>query len=317
LLLGVGWVNSILPEEKPRHLLGIGDPLDLFDAVEEGCDLFDCVAPTRIARHGTLYSPNGLVHVMNSSFRNDMSGVIDGCKCYTCTNFSKAYLGYLFRAREFLAYTLASIHNLYFIVNLVKGMRKAIIDASKMYESIFDRIPLSMVGERWLIENSGTALGNRRVYDLFKRLMDIGLATLLGVISLIFYPLVYISMRLDDKGPLLITQERIGKNGKHIRMAKFRSMTSNDGGVYAGNGGRTKLRITRLGAFIRLTRIDELPQLWSVIRGDQSLIGPRPELPALVAIYEKEIPYYNVLYPQGYIFALFHQDLHIPFVHIF
>jgi lipopolysaccharide/colanic/teichoic acid biosynthesis glycosyltransferase len=169
-----------------------------------------------------------------------------------------------------------------------------IIDASKMYESIFDRIPLSMVGERWLIENSGTALGNRRVYDLFKRLMDIGLATLLGVISLIFYPLVYISMRLDDKGPLLITQERIGKNGKHIRMAKFRSMTSNDGGVYAGNGGRTKLRITRLGAFIRLTRIDELPQLWSVIRGDQSLIGPRPELPALVAIYEKEIPYYNV-----------------------
>jgi queuine tRNA-ribosyltransferase len=124
----VGWVNKILPEEKPRHLLGIGDPIDLFDAVEEGCDLFDCVAPTRIARHGTLYSRHGLIHITNNSFRNDMSGVIDGCKCYTCVNFSKAYLGYLFRAREFLAYTLASIHNLYFIVNLVKGMRQSILD---------------------------------------------------------------------------------------------------------------------------------------------------------------------------------------------
>ncbi|MDO8483294.1 MAG: tRNA guanosine(34) transglycosylase Tgt [bacterium] len=124
----VGWVNSILPEEKPRHLLGIGDPLDLWDAVEEGCDLFDCVAPTRIARHGTLYSPHGLVHITGAKFRNDFSPVVDGCACYTCKNFTKAYLGYLFRAREFLAYTLASIHNLYFIVNLVKQMRQGILE---------------------------------------------------------------------------------------------------------------------------------------------------------------------------------------------
>ncbi|KKU68405.1 MAG: Queuine tRNA-ribosyltransferase [Parcubacteria group bacterium GW2011_GWA2_47_16] len=124
----VGWVNKILPEEKPRHLLGIGDPLDLWDAVEEGCDLFDCVAPTRIARHGTLYSPNGLIHITGAKYRNDFSPVVDGCACYACKNFSKAYLGYLFRAREFLAYTLASIHNLYFIINLVKGMRKAILE---------------------------------------------------------------------------------------------------------------------------------------------------------------------------------------------
>ncbi|MCR4311352.1 MAG: tRNA guanosine(34) transglycosylase Tgt [Candidatus Taylorbacteria bacterium] len=126
----VGWVNTILPEEKPRHLLGIGDPLDLWDAVEEGCDLFDCVAPTRIARHGTLYSPRGLIHITGSSFRSDFSPVVEGCACYTCQNFTKAYLGYLFRAREFLAYTLASIHNLYFIVNLVKSMRVAIFDGT-------------------------------------------------------------------------------------------------------------------------------------------------------------------------------------------
>lgn len=126
----VRWVNEILPEEKPRHLLGIGEPTDLFQAVENGCDLFDCVAPTRQARHGTLYSPNGLVHITGAPFRNDFSGVIDGCQCYTCRHFTKAYLGYLFRAREFLAYTLASIHNLYFIVNLVKGMRSAILDGT-------------------------------------------------------------------------------------------------------------------------------------------------------------------------------------------
>ncbi|MES2087427.1 MAG: tRNA guanosine(34) transglycosylase Tgt [Patescibacteria group bacterium] len=124
----VGWVNALLPENKPRHLLGIGDPLDLFDAVEEGCDLFDCVAPTRIARHGTLYTPNGLLHITGGSYRNDFSPVVEGCGCYTCKNFTKAYLGYLFRAREFLAYTLASIHNLYFIIHLVDTIRQSILD---------------------------------------------------------------------------------------------------------------------------------------------------------------------------------------------
>lgn len=126
----VGWVNEILPEEKPRHLLGIGDPLDIFEAVEKGCDLFDCVAPTRIARHGTLYTKNGLIHIGNNEYRNDFSAIESGCGCYTCKNFTKSYIGYLFRAREFLAYTLASIHNLYFIVNLVKKMRQGILDGN-------------------------------------------------------------------------------------------------------------------------------------------------------------------------------------------
>jgi queuine tRNA-ribosyltransferase len=126
----VGWVNALLPEDKPRHLLGIGDPIDLIYAIEEGCDLFDCVAPTRIARHGTLYSRKGLVHITASPYRNSFTPVIADCDCYTCKNFTKAYLGYLFRAREFLAYTLASIHNLYFIVHLVKDARQAILDGT-------------------------------------------------------------------------------------------------------------------------------------------------------------------------------------------
>lgn len=167
-----------------------------------------------------------------------------------------------------------------------------VIDASRLYESVFDRIPLSMVGERWLVENSATALGTRRVYDTVKRMLDIAAASLIGVVSLAFYPFIYVAIKLEDRGRIFVQQERVGMNGKPIRMAKFRSMTADDGGKYAA-GGKTAHRVTRVGKFIRLTRIDELPQLWSVIVGDQSLIGPRPELPPLVAVYEKEIPYYN------------------------
>ncbi len=179
-----------------------------------------------------------------------------------------------------------------FLYSLIfSGMQ--IIDASKLYESLFDRIPLSMVGERWLIENSVTVLGTRRVYDVLKRLMDIVVAAFAGVISLIVYPFIWASIKIEDKGPVFIVQERIGKNGKRIGIAKFRSMTADDGGSYADNGGKSKLEVTRTGRFTRLTRVDELPQLWSVLKGDQSLIGPRPELPALADVYEKEIPYYN------------------------
>ncbi len=168
-----------------------------------------------------------------------------------------------------------------------------VIDAGKLYEGIFDRVPLSMVGERWLVENTGSSAVGRLVYDVVKRVLDIAVAAILGVISLIFYPFVYWAIRIEDKGPLFIYQDRIGKNGKLVRIIKFRSMTSNDGGNYSASG-KSELQITRVGKFIRLTRIDELPQLWNVLRGDISLVGPRPEFPSLVAVYEKEIPYYNV-----------------------
>lgn len=121
-------VNEILPEEKPRHLLGIGEPEDLFMGVENGVDLFDCVAPTRIARNGALYTKDGKINIMNAKYKNDFSPVGKDCKCYTCKNFTRAYLGHLFHAKEMLAATLASIHNLYFIVNLVKSIRQSILD---------------------------------------------------------------------------------------------------------------------------------------------------------------------------------------------
>ncbi len=124
----VKWVNEILPEEKPRHLLGIGEPEDLFMAVENGCDLFDCVAPTRIARNGQVYTKNGKENLLNNKFIEDFTPIDEGCECYTCKNYSRAYIAHLFRAKEMFAATLTSIHNLYFIINLVKKMRQSILD---------------------------------------------------------------------------------------------------------------------------------------------------------------------------------------------
>jgi queuine tRNA-ribosyltransferase len=126
----VKWVNEILPEEKPRHLLGIGEPEDLFEGVIAGVDLFDCVLPTRLGRNGTLYTRQGKIHIENTKYREDFTPIDEGCECYTCKNYTRAYVAHLFRAKEMLAGTLASTHNLYFIVNLVKKMRQGIIDGN-------------------------------------------------------------------------------------------------------------------------------------------------------------------------------------------
>lgn len=123
----VEWVNTILPEEKPRHLLGIGEPEDLFRGVLNGCDTFDCVAPTRNARNGTVYTKFGKINLLNAKYVEDFNPIEKDCGCYTCKNFSLAYMSHLFRAHEMLGGTLATIHNLYFIVNLVKKMREAIL----------------------------------------------------------------------------------------------------------------------------------------------------------------------------------------------
>jgi queuine tRNA-ribosyltransferase len=122
----VEWCNSILPKEKPRHLLGIGEPEDLFMAVENGCDLFDCVAPTRIARNGGIYTREGKINLLNQKFREDMNPLDSGCECYTCKKFTKSYIAHLFHAKEMLGSTLASIHNIYFLAHLVDGMRESI-----------------------------------------------------------------------------------------------------------------------------------------------------------------------------------------------
>lgn len=124
----VKWVNEILPEDKPRHLLGIGEPEDLFMGVENGVDLFDCVAPTRNGRGGTLYTSKGKINIRNAEFREDTGPLDPDCRCEVCKNYSRAYLCHLYRAHEMLGGTLGSMHNLYFIINLVKRMRASILD---------------------------------------------------------------------------------------------------------------------------------------------------------------------------------------------
>ncbi len=123
----VRWVNELLPEEKPRHLLGIGEPQDVLDAIENGCDTFDCVSPTRMGRTGTLYIRGGRLNIGNAKCASELIPVEEGCDCYTCTHFTRSYLHHLFDAKEMFAATLASIHNLRFLVRLVDGAREAIV----------------------------------------------------------------------------------------------------------------------------------------------------------------------------------------------
>src|SRR3989338_3984242 len=126
----VKWVNEVLPKEKPRHLLGIGEPEDLFMGVENGVDLFDCVTPTRNGRGGTLYTSRGKINIRNAEFREDTGPVDSECGCEVCANYSRAYLCHLYRAHEMLGGTLGSMHNLFFIINLVKKMRQSILDGT-------------------------------------------------------------------------------------------------------------------------------------------------------------------------------------------
>jgi queuine tRNA-ribosyltransferase len=123
----VVWSNEYLPKNKPRHLLGIGEVEDLFMGVENGCDTFDCVAATRIARNGQIYTCTGKINLMNEKFKEDFTPLDSDCDCYTCKNFTRAYLSHLFRGKEMLAGTLATIHNLRFIVKLVDLMRQHIL----------------------------------------------------------------------------------------------------------------------------------------------------------------------------------------------
>jgi queuine tRNA-ribosyltransferase len=124
-------VNQTLPEDKPRHLLGIGEPEDIREGVSLGCDTFDCVAPTRIARTGTIYERTNDGHkrtnLFNSRYTRDFSPVDESCDCYVCKHYTKAYLAHLFRSREMLGAHLASLHNLYYIVQFTQRLREEIL----------------------------------------------------------------------------------------------------------------------------------------------------------------------------------------------
>jgi queuine tRNA-ribosyltransferase len=126
----VRWVNEILPKDKPKHLLGISEPDDMFVAVEQGIDTFDCVSPTRVARNGAAYTLDGRINIKASKYREDFKALDPECECYACKNYSRAYIHHLFRAKDINAAILMSYHNEYFIVRLVDQMRGSIEDGS-------------------------------------------------------------------------------------------------------------------------------------------------------------------------------------------
>ena len=119
-------VVPILPETKPRYLMGVGSPGAILDAIERGVDMFDCVLPTRIARHGTAMTSHGRVIIKNKEYEHDFTPLDDNCNCYCCRNYTKAYLRHLFKANEMLGHRLMSIHNISFLVNLTTQAREAI-----------------------------------------------------------------------------------------------------------------------------------------------------------------------------------------------
>jgi queuine tRNA-ribosyltransferase len=122
----VSWVTEELPDDRPRHLLGIGEPGDLFAGVAAGADTFDCVAPSREARNSAVYSRSGRFNLLTSAHRRAFEPIDADCDCYTCTHYTRAYLHHAFKAKEMIASTLATIHNIRFTVRLVDMMRVAI-----------------------------------------------------------------------------------------------------------------------------------------------------------------------------------------------
>ena len=121
-------LDPVLPQEKPRYLMGVGTPLDILHAIEQGVDMFDCVLPTRNARNGTLYTSEGKINIKRQQYAEDDSPLDPKCDCYACRTFSKAYLRHLFVSQELLAFRLNSLHNLTYFLNMVKGARKAILE---------------------------------------------------------------------------------------------------------------------------------------------------------------------------------------------
>lgn len=169
-------------------------------------------------------------------------------------------------------------------LELFKGA--VVLDIVDVYEDVFDMVPLDIINQDWIFRSINVS----KRYDVLKRLLDIIFTLPLSVVTgVLFFPIVYLAIKIEDRGPVLYSHMRIGKNGKPFRVYKFRSMEN-----LPTNEIKETKKVTRVGAFLRKTRIDELPQLWNVIRGDVSLIGPRPETPNLVQEYADTVPFYNV-----------------------
>ncbi|NWF66243.1 MAG: tRNA-guanine transglycosylase, partial [Campylobacterales bacterium] len=126
----VEFTTQFMPTDKPRYLMGVGTPEDLIENIDRGVDMFDCVMPTRNARNGTLFTSFGKLNIKSAKYKLDENSIDKECNCYTCRHFSRGYLNHLYRSKELTYFRLASIHNLHYYLNLVKGAREAILKNS-------------------------------------------------------------------------------------------------------------------------------------------------------------------------------------------
>jgi exopolysaccharide biosynthesis polyprenyl glycosylphosphotransferase len=168
----------------------------------------------------------------------------------------------------------------------------SIIEMVEEYEELTTRIPVHHIHDHWIVMEQGFKLYSHELTNKIKRLIDVVLSILGLVVLAIPMVLTAIIVKLESKGPAIFKQKRVGLNEKEFTLYKFRSMCQDaekDGAVWAQKGD---VRVTRFGRFIRKVRLDELPQLWNILKGDMSLIGPRPERMVFVKELEKELPYY-------------------------
>ncbi len=159
-----------------------------------------------------------------------------------------------------------------------------------VYEQLYHRVPPSLIEEGWLLEHVVTG-SPHYAYDALKRVIDIVGALILLIPSLILFPFIMLAILYEDKGAFFYSAERIGHYNAVIRIMKFRTMTGRDD---PQDALKSTLRITKVGNFLRKTRLDELPQLFNILKGELSFIGPRPEIPTLVDVYAENIPYYSM-----------------------
>jgi exopolysaccharide biosynthesis polyprenyl glycosylphosphotransferase len=168
-------------------------------------------------------------------------------------------------------------------------------DLLTFYERITGKVPLGAISQTWFLENLSE--GQKHGYEFFKRIGDVVFGLVFGIISLIFYPFIIIAMQIDSPGPIFYRQTRIGRMGKTFQLIKFRNMIPNaeakTGAVWASENDP---RITRVGNFLRKTRLDEIPQFWIIVKGEMSLVGPRAERPEFHKTLKREVPFYEERY---------------------
>jgi exopolysaccharide biosynthesis polyprenyl glycosylphosphotransferase len=173
-------------------------------------------------------------------------------------------------------------------------LKVSLFDLPRFYELITGKIPVSVIEETWFLENLMNEQKN--IYEVFKRIIDFFLALILGTASLLLYPFIALAIKVNSRGPVFYTQKRVGQDSQIFEIIKFRSMVNNAETNGAQWAVKKDPRVTGAGKFLRKTRLDEIPQLWNILKGEMSFVGPRPERPEFVfgTNMEREIPFYQI-----------------------